>query len=233
MICSKSRRLRVTRGSWRDTATAAIRISPMLALAARNTGPDIGRHFRCALVEGKHDAVGDELLEQAQLSFVRLSFANRETVPTEALEDRDRGDRQPPEGLQILEGARSDEGIASAQLGQGVGIEDNRPALQGSAFRLLELAGEQGKVGRGDVGQAGRGQRQDLVGARRDIHIFSEVPAQQGKDLSLEAPPAPLSVGGNLLPQRSRETNGTSDQGFGQRGDYRAAHHQKSTSLVS
>jgi len=90
----------------------------VLALATRCTGPDVGRHTRRFLVEGKDDAVGDERLEGLELPLKRLPIANRKAISSQAFEYRYRGYRQASEASQIRECTLPDDRVAAAQGGQ-------------------------------------------------------------------------------------------------------------------
>jgi hypothetical protein len=97
----------------------------VLALAARHTGPELGGHARRLLVEGQDEGTRDQHFEGLELPLERLPVADRKAVSTQTFKDRDRGDRQTAEALQVGERAPADDGVASTQLGEGVGIEDD------------------------------------------------------------------------------------------------------------
>ena len=101
----------------------------MLTMTARGRGPEIGRYAGGFLVERKNNTVGDERLEGLHLPFERLPVSDRGTISAQALEHRNRGDRQPPEVSQVLQRSFVDVRISSAQLGQRVGIEHGRHAV--------------------------------------------------------------------------------------------------------
>src|SRR3954447_17174471 len=101
--------------------------------------------------------------------------------------------------------------MASTQLGE---VSVSRTAGSfciRSAFRLLQSAGQRAELRGWDVRKAGGSQSQDLGRGRSDVHVFPIVAAQKGDDLPLEAPPATLGVGRDLVAEPRGKADGPGD----------------------
>ena len=194
-------------------------------------GPDVGSYPCGFLVERKDNTVRDERLEIPHLAFQRLSVSDRKAISAQALEHGNRGDRQPPEVSQVGQRAFTNVTIPSAQLRQSVGIKYGRlVAHPGSAFPFHKLSGKQIAFRRRNVSETGDGQRKNARRRRSDINVLSVMSAEQGDDLSLETPAAPLRVRCNSLAKRNRDANGARNRRW--LGNGSVTHNQNSTRLV-